>query len=86
MRLTVQNHRVHGAAYVGACIVRGHGGPQDSDRLYTPEKITAELGGLVIRRAEQVLRPVPTPEGERTAIDTLVRAERRAQQAPRSPG
>jgi hypothetical protein len=28
-----------------------------------------------------VLRPVPTPEGERTAIDTLVRAERPAQPA-----
>ena len=28
--------------------------------------------------AEQVMRPVWTPEGERTAIDTLVRAERPA--------
>jgi len=57
-------------------IARGHGGPQDPDRLYTPTEVTAELGGLGIRRAEQVLRPVQTPEGERTAIDTLVRAER----------
>jgi 2-polyprenyl-3-methyl-5-hydroxy-6-metoxy-1,4-benzoquinol methylase len=59
-------------------ITRGHGGPQDPGRLYTPALVTAELNGLVIRRAEQVLRPVPTPEGERTAIDTLVRAERAA--------
>ncbi len=59
-------------------IARGHGGPQDPDRLYTPAMVTAELDGLVIRRAEQVMRPVPTPEGERTAIDTLVLAQRPA--------
>lgn len=57
-------------------ITRGHGGPQAPDLLYTPAAVTAELGGLVIRRAEQVLRAVQAPEGERTAIDTLVRAER----------
>lgn len=59
-------------------ITRGHGGPQDPDRLYTPQLVTAELNGLAVRRAEQVPRPVPTPEGARTAIDTLVRAERPA--------
>ncbi len=59
-------------------IVHGHGGPQDPDRLYTPAAVTAELDGLAVRRAEQVTRPVRTPEGERTAIDTLVRAERPA--------
>jgi SAM-dependent methyltransferase len=59
-------------------IARGHGGPQEPDRLYTPEMITAELDRLAIRRAERVPRPVRTPEGERTAIDTLVRAERPA--------
>ncbi len=59
-------------------IARGHGGPQDPDRLYTPALVTAGLAGLGIRRAEQVLRTVRTPEGERTAIDTLVRAERPA--------
>jgi SAM-dependent methyltransferase len=59
-------------------ITRGHGGPQDSDRLYTPAAVTAELDGLAVRRAGQVMRPVTTPEGERTAIDTLVRAERPA--------
>jgi SAM-dependent methyltransferase len=57
-------------------IARGYGGPQDPDRLYTPAEVAAGLGELVIRRAEQVLRPVQTPDGERTAIDTLVRAER----------
>ena len=59
-------------------ITRGHGGPQDPGRLYTPAAVTAELDGLAIRRAEQVMRPVRTPDGERTAIDTLVRAERPA--------
>jgi len=59
-------------------IARGYGGPQDPDRLYTPAAVAAELGGLDIRRAEQVLRTVQTTEGERTAIDTLVRAERPA--------
>ncbi len=57
---------------------RGHGGPQDPDRLYTPAMVTAELDGLTIRKADQVLRTVPSPDGERTAIDTLVRAERPA--------
>jgi 2-polyprenyl-3-methyl-5-hydroxy-6-metoxy-1,4-benzoquinol methylase len=59
-------------------ITRGYGGPPDHDRLYTPATVTAELNGLVIRRAEQVLRPVQAPDGERTAIDTLVRAQRPA--------
>ncbi len=57
-------------------IAHGHGGPQDPGRLYTPALVTAELDGLDIRKAEQVERHVQTPEGERTAIDTLVRAER----------
>jgi SAM-dependent methyltransferase len=56
----------------------GYGGPQDPDLLYTPEAVTAELEGLTIRRAGQVRRPVPAPDGERVAIDTLVRAERPA--------
>jgi SAM-dependent methyltransferase len=59
-------------------VTRGHGGPPDPDRLYTPTAVTAELAGLTVQRAEQVTRPVPTPEGERNAIDTLVRAERPA--------
>lgn len=59
-------------------IARGYGGPQNPDVLYATETITAELGGLRIRRAEQVTRPVQAPDGERTAIDTLVRAERPA--------
>ena len=59
-------------------ITHGYGGPQDPERLYTPSLVTAELGGLTIQRAERVSRPVQTPEGERVAIDTLVRATRPA--------
>jgi len=59
-------------------ITRGHGGPQDPDRLYSPAAVAGELDGLAIRRAGQVTRLVTTPKGERTAIDTLVRAERPA--------
>ena len=59
-------------------VTRGHGGPQDPDRLYTPATVTAELGGLEVVRAEQVIRRISTPEGERAAVDTLVRAERPA--------
>jgi hypothetical protein len=42
--------------------------------LYTPEEVAASLEGLEIEKAERVLRPV---EGERDAIDVLVRARRR---------
>lgn len=55
-------------------ITDGYGGPQDPERLYTPESITAGLAGLAIIAAERVNRVVATPEGERTAIDTMVRA------------
>ena len=37
----------------------------------------AALPGLDIQRAEQAQRPVLTGDGERTAIDTVVRAQRR---------
>jgi SAM-dependent methyltransferase len=54
----------------------GHGGPQDPTVLYTAGDIVADLdgGGLEIERAETVRRPVDTPEGERIALDALVRA------------
>jgi SAM-dependent methyltransferase len=52
----------------------GTGGPQDPRVLYTAGDVAADLDGtgLVIERADEVLRPV---EGaERPAIDALVRA------------
>jgi len=54
----------------------GYGGPKDAAVLYTPEDIVADLDGLEIERAELVERPVETPEGERVALDALVRAHR----------
>jgi len=57
---------------------RGYGGPRSPRALYTPEDVVADLDGtgLVIERAEPVERTVETPEGERVAIDALVRANR----------
>lgn len=57
-------------------ITRGYGGPQDPDRLYTPELLSASASGLAIERADRVRRSVQTPDGERIAIDTLLRAKR----------
>ncbi len=58
-------------------VTEGVGGPQDPELLYEPDTIAAALpGGLRVRRAERVRRPVPLPGGDRDAIDTLVRADR----------
>jgi SAM-dependent methyltransferase len=51
----------------------GYGGPSNPAVLYTPDQVVAALDGLEIEKAEPVLRPV---EGERDAIDVLVRARR----------
>ena len=59
-------------------IAEGYGGPHDPAVLYTAEDVTRDLQGtgLRIERAERVERPVRTPEGERIALDALVRASR----------
>lgn len=57
----------------------GHGGPQYPEVLYTPEEVVADLAGIDgidVERAELVRRPVATAEGERVALDALVRASR----------
>ena len=58
-------------------IARGHGGPRDPRILHRAQDIVAALPGLAIQRAEQARRPVLTGDGERTAIDTVVPAQRR---------
>jgi SAM-dependent methyltransferase len=58
-------------------IARGHGGPQDPRILHRVQDVVAALPGLAIQRAEQARRPVLTGDGERTAIDSVVRAQRR---------
>ena len=59
-------------------VAEGHGGPQDPTVLYTAEDVSRDLRGtgLRIERAERIERPVQTPEGERIALDALVRASR----------
>jgi SAM-dependent methyltransferase len=56
----------------------GHGGPTDPRVLFTPQDVVAELPGLVVEKAERVVRPVETEDGEAQAIDALVRARRAA--------
>lgn len=62
----------------------GHGGPKDPAVLMTVEDVLDDLSAaelelgveLVTERAERVDRPIATAEGERNAIDTLVRVRR----------
>ena len=55
-------------------LTEGHGGPKDPAVLFTPEDVVAELGELVVERAEKVRRPVTLDDGEAVAIDAFVRA------------
>jgi len=57
---------------------RGYGGPQDPAVLTTAPDLVPLLGDLDLVRADPVERPVTTPEGERVAIDHVLRAVRRA--------
>jgi SAM-dependent methyltransferase len=66
----------------------GYGGPQDPAILFSPDDITDDLAGiknLRIVRADRVMRPVMTDDGERHAIDALVRAERRSSDGDHLP-
>ena len=51
-------------------------GPRDPGVLWDPEEVAAELVelGLRVERCQHVRRPVETPDGERVAVDTEVRA------------
>jgi SAM-dependent methyltransferase len=71
-----------GLASGGTLLVVGHhsdnlehgsGWPKDPRVLFTPEQVAGYLDGLRIEKAEAVRRPI---EGERDAIDALVRATR----------
>jgi 2-polyprenyl-3-methyl-5-hydroxy-6-metoxy-1,4-benzoquinol methylase len=90
-RRGVLGRAAHAVAPGGTLLVVGHdlqnlnggyGGPKDPAVLFTAEDVAAELTGLQVEKAERVLRPVETEEGEAQAIDALVRA-RRAQEGPR---
>ena len=61
-------------------LAHGTGGPSDPAVLYSAEQIAAELHGFEIEKATRVRRPVGTEhreQGDRDAIDNLVRAVRR---------
>jgi SAM-dependent methyltransferase len=84
----------HAAAAVaagGTLLVVGHditnpsegwGGPSDAAVLYGPDDVVADLVGLEVVKAERVRRPPPTDDGEKIAIDVLVRATRSARKRP----
>jgi SAM-dependent methyltransferase len=57
---------------------RGVGGPQSAELLYTVAEVVAlaEAAGFAVETAEQARRMASTSEGERDAIDTVVRARR----------
>ena len=65
-------------AHDSSNVEHGFGGPKDAAVLYTAADVVRDLHatGLEIERAELVRRPVETPEGQRTALDALVRARR----------
>ncbi len=65
-------------AHHSSNLSHGFGGPQDPAVLYTAEDVVSDLEGcgLDTERAEIVRRPVQTPDGERVALDALVRARR----------
>ena len=54
----------------------GHRGPQNPEVLFTADDIERELPGVLIERAERVLRPVTVDGREVNAIHALVRANR----------
>jgi len=63
-------------AHDSSNLEHGHGGPQEPAVLYTADDVVLDLGDLQIERAECVERPVQTADGERIALDALVRASR----------
>jgi len=65
-------------AHDASNLEHGHGGPQDPTRLYTADDVVTDIegSGLRIERAEPVQRPVHTTDGERIALDALLRARR----------
>ncbi len=90
-RRVALRHAAAAVAAGGSLLVVGHditnpsegwGGPRDSAVLYGPDDVVADLVGLETVKAERVRRPVPTDDGEKIAIDVLVRATRTPQTRP----
>ncbi|WHM40719.1 class I SAM-dependent methyltransferase [Streptomyces sp. BPTC-684] len=64
---------------------RGLEGPSDPERMFTPERLSAELPDLRVERAERVVHIVPTASGEREAYATVIRASRATADRPDLP-
>ena len=61
-------------------LTEGVGGPQDPSVLYTPADLEDDVAAsganaLMVTRAEIVYRPVVADDGERSAIDCVLRAD-----------
>ena len=67
-------------AHARSNLERGYGGPQDPAVLPTLDTAIDALtdAALTIDRGEEVTRPVETEDGQREAIDLLIRASRSA--------
>lgn len=73
--------------HASANLAEGVGGPQDPAVLYTPLDVATDLegagvDGLVIDRGTHERRRVQAPDGDRDAIDCLVRAHRTTEETP----
>jgi len=57
-------------------LTEGTGGPQHPSVLWNPETLAEDVAavGLQVERCEEVIRPVETDDGPRSAIDVLVDA------------
>lgn len=84
-RRRVLRHAADAVAPGGTLLVVGHdlsnliegwGGPSQTEVLYTPDDIVAEIDGLQVEKAERVRRPVEDGGVLHDAIDALVRARR----------
>ena len=91
LRRVAFRHAAAGVAPGGTLLVVGHditnrsdgwGGPSDAAVLYGPDDVVADLDGLEPVKAERVRRPVSTDDGEKIAIDVLVRATRSPRNRP----
>jgi 2-polyprenyl-3-methyl-5-hydroxy-6-metoxy-1,4-benzoquinol methylase len=59
-------------------LTAGRGGPTQAEVLFTPEDVTAEIGGFEVLKALRVRRAVSEEGVAGEAIDALVRARRPA--------
>jgi Fe2+ or Zn2+ uptake regulation protein len=70
--------RVFVVAHDRSNVEHGYGGPPDPELCYELHETAAALEGLEILEAAVVERHLETPDGPRTALDTLVIAQRPA--------